>query len=91
MKTPEIVVTTKSGKPPKGFPSDTTVKTKCAKLVDGASTIAVFEGVHAEQQAEQARQLYVSGSPLKARVLTVADDGMAAVHRKGLEGHPVLL
>jgi hypothetical protein len=91
MKTLEIITTTKDGKPPKGYPQNTPVKTIRCKLVDGTSTIAVFEGIHAQQQAEKAKRLYEAGSPLLPKLMTVAEDGIAAVQRRGLEGHPVLL
>jgi len=91
MKTIEIITTTKDGKPPKGYPSNTPVKTIRCKLVDGTSTIAVFEGIHAQQQAAEAKRLYEAGSPLLPKLMTVAEDGIAAVQRRGLEGHPVLL
>jgi hypothetical protein len=91
MKTLEVITTIKDGKPPKGYPSNTPVKTVRCKLVDGTSTIAVFEGIHAQRQAEEAKRLYEAGSPLLPKLMTVAEDGIAAVQRRGLEGHPVLL
>lgn len=91
MKTLRISTAIAKGTPPKGYPYDTQVKTVRCKLLDGTSTIAVFEGVHAQQQAAEAKRLYEAGSPLLPKLMTVAEDGIAAVQRRGLEGHPVLL
>jgi hypothetical protein len=91
MKTLRISTAIAKGTPPKGYPYDTQVKTVRCKLLDGTSTIAVFEGIHAQQQAEEAKRLYEAGSPLLPKLMTVAEDGIAAVQRRGMEGHPVLL
>jgi len=91
MKTLRISTAIAKGTPPKGYPQDTQVKTVRCKLLDGTSTIAVFEGIHAQQQAAEAKRLYEAGSPLLPKLMTVAEDGIAAVQRRGLEGHPVLL